>query len=159
MAQFVPGVAETYREQPRGVAGRGGDTHIRGSQGGEGTLLNDELLCAGDGGQGNSAATEPQHGGDGGCLILIGRPVILSNGQHYAGIGGQGSGGGQSGLDGCVRIDPILIDLSGSNTEVVGGDIRIYGGQEWILDLRSLKTTAISATGSITLSTGAGGCG
>lgn len=140
-----------------GTAGQGGDTHIRGNRGGDGTLLNDGLLCAGDGGQGNTAATQPQDGGDGGCLKLVARPVLLSNGQHYAGFGGAGSGGGQPGLDGCVVIDPILIDLSGNETEVRGGTIRVSGGQDWISDLRSLKPVAISATQSITLSTGTGG--
>jgi hypothetical protein len=141
-----------------GQAGKGGDAHIWGKWGGAGTLINHGLACGGDGGAGDPGATSPQQGGDGGRLKLISLPsVFLDGGQHRAGLGGQGSGGGADGRDGQVIIEPNTISLAGSDTRVQGGDILIFGGQDWILDLAGMSTAAISATGSITLAVGAGG--
>lgn len=138
-----------------GQAGNGGHAHIWGKYGGTGFLLNDGLACAGDGGDGNPVATQPQHGGCGGTLKLISLPsVFLSGGAHYAGFPGLGTGAGQDGCYGNVIIEPSVIDLSGNGTEVIGGNILIFGGDDWTLDLSSMSGAAISATQRITLAVG-----
>lgn len=139
-----------------GNAGDGGDAHIWGKSGGSGFLLNDGLLCAGDGGDGNPAATAPQNGGCGGRLRMMAAPVYLSGGTNRSGRRGIGTGGG---LDGCrsrIAIDPNLIDISG-DTAIIGDDVLIYGGDDWVLDLSNLNGVAITATNNITLSVGDGG--
>jgi hypothetical protein len=60
-------------------------------------------------------------------------------------------------MDGCVSIDPSLIDFSGPNTSVRGGEIEIFGGDDWVLDLSDMATGAISATGNLILAVGEGG--
>lgn len=137
-----------------GVAGDGGDAHIWGKWGGSGFLLNTGLLCAGDGGDGNPSATQPQHGGCGGWLKLMASPVLLSGGVHRSGAPGQGTGGGADGCWGNITIDPDLIDLSGTGTEIIGGNITIFGGDDWTLDLSGMSGMAISATQRITLAVG-----
>ncbi len=141
----------------RGHAGKGGFTTVWGNHGGPGMLKNTGLICAGDGGDGNPAATGKQNGGDGGDLRLNSEPdVILSGGRYYAGEGGNGTGGGNDGRDGRVFIEPMIISLSGPNTEVKGGDIIIFGGDDWVLDLSNMNGAAIEASGNITLAVGSG---
>jgi hypothetical protein len=143
---------------PGGRGGSGGETHIWGKWGGPGFLINNGLACGGDGGNGNPQAEGPQRGGDGGRLKLISLPqVLLDGGQHRAGWGGQGASGGADGRDGKVFIEPDTISLAGSGTRVDGGDILIFGGADWTLNLSYLNSVAISATGNITLAVGTGG--
>jgi hypothetical protein len=66
----------------------------------------------------------------------------------------MGTSGAPGGMDGCVSIDPSVIDLSGPNTSVRGGDIMIFGGDDWQLDLSGMSAGAISATNDLTLAVG-----
>ncbi|NJO16016.1 MAG: choice-of-anchor D domain-containing protein [Thioploca sp.] len=145
-----------------GTAGQGGLTQIWGKLGGPGHLYNQNgaQALAGQGGDCNPSATEPQQGGRGGNLWLVSLPdVHLSGGQHTAGHGGINCipSGGRNGDDGWVRIEPNLIDLSTAATQVSGGDVAIYGGENFLLDLTNLSGTVITATGDITLAVGKGG--
>ncbi len=145
-----------------GEAGQGGLTQIWGKLGGLGHLYNQNgaQALAGKGGDCNLEATEPQTGGKGGNLWLVSLPnVHLNGGQHEAGAGGTDcvESGGTDGQDGWVRIEPNVIDLSGASTIIKGGDIAIYGGNDWTLDLSNLSGTVITATGDITLAVGEGG--
>lgn len=142
-----------------GTAGHGGHAHIWGKyQQYGGHLINTGLTCAGNGGESNPNAVGVQRGGDGGTLKLISLPyVFLNNGRHYAGFGGRGAAGGNGGHSGTVIIEPNTISLSGSQTEIRGGNIIIFGGPDWTMDLQNLSSTAISATNSITLAVGSGG--
>ncbi len=138
-----------------GEGGRGGLTQIWGKLGGPGHLynINGAEALAGDGG---SCSGDNQIGGRGGNLWLVSLPnVHLSNGIFKAGKGGTGCT--TPGGDGWVRIEPSVIDLSGANTKIEGGDITIFGGQDWTLDLSNLSDTALTATGNITLAVGKGG--
>lgn len=129
----------------------GGETHVWGKWRGAGDLSNRGEICAGNGGNGI-------RGGNGGRLKLISLPnVDLAGGIHTAGKGGQGSTSGSNGRDGRVIIEPKgTINLSGARVE--GGEILIFGGDDWVLDLSSPETsTVISATEGITLAVGAGG--
>jgi hypothetical protein len=138
-----------------GEAGKGGLTQIWGKLGGPGHLYNQNgaQALAGNGG---NCSSSTQTGGRGGNLWLVSLPnVHLGGGQQRAGNGGTGCG--TNGKDGWVRIEPSVIDLSGANTVVSGGDIAIYGGNDWNLDLSNLSGTVINATGDITLAVGEGG--
>jgi Divergent InlB B-repeat domain/Leucine rich repeat N-terminal domain len=141
-----------------GQAGAGGLTQIWGNLGGAGHLYNQNgaQAIAGDGGKCNPAATEPQIGGNGGNLWLVSLPeVYLNDGIYRA---GQGSHNCHSnGTDGFVRIEPSIIDLAGAHTHVNGGNITIFGGKDWILNLRNTAGELLEATGDITLATGPGG--
>ncbi len=141
-----------------GQAGRGGLTQIWGKLGGPGHLYNQNgaKALAGDGGHCNPAATAPQTGGDGGNLWLVSLPdVYLSNGIYRAGKGNPDCQ--LQGQDGFVQIEPSVIDLSGAQTHINGGDVTIFGGNDWLLDLSNMSNTFLNATGQITLAVGAGG--
>ncbi len=140
-----------------GWGGDGGEAHIWGKWGGPGFLINSGLACGGDGGDGNPGATSPQQGGDGGRLKLISLPSVYLYGVHYAGWGGDGTGGGADGSDGSVFIEPNTISLAGKGAQVRGGNIIIFGGNGWTLDLSNMEGAAISATGGISLAVGSGG--
>jgi Leucine-rich repeat (LRR) protein len=138
-----------------GEAGEGGLTQIWGKLGGPGHLYNQNgaQALAGNGGKCN---TTTQTGGEGGNLWLVSLPdVHLSGGIHKAGMGDTNCN--STDKDGWVRIEPSIIDLSGADTVVSGGDIAIYGGNDWTLDLSNLSGTVINATGDITLAVGEGG--
>ncbi|BAP56822.1 receptor protein kinase-like protein [Thioploca ingrica] len=141
-----------------GQAGRGGLTQIWGKLGGTGYLYNQNgaRALAGDGGHCNPTATELQTGGDGGNLWLVSLPdVYLNNGIYRA---GKGSPYCQpKGQDGFVQIEPSVIDLTGAQTHVSGGNITIFGGNDWILNLRNMASPFLEATGNITLAVGPGG--
>lgn len=157
------------------LAGDGGDTTdnlatAHGGDGGDaqvwgkwftwqGYLINLGNIAAGDGGNGNPGATVPQDAGCGGDLILMGMPnVFLSGGTHAAGSPGIPSADGRRCMvPSWVIIDPASISLAGEGTRVTGGNVLIYGGAGWELDLRGMADGAISATGSITLAVGPGG--
>jgi hypothetical protein len=141
-----------------GEGGRGGLTQIWGKLGGPGHLYNTNgaKAFAGDGGDCNPSATGTQIGGRGGNLWIVSLPnVHLSGGHHRAGDGGSQCR--VNGRDGWVRIEPNVIDLSGANTKIEGGDVTIYGGKDWTLDLSNISGTVITASGNITLSVGEGG--
>ncbi len=141
-----------------GQAGNGGQALIWGKffQYG-GYLQNHGLTCGGNGGNGNPAATAPQQGGQGGTLKLISWPyVYLAGGQHYAGQGGQGSGGASNGRGGQVIIEPNLISLAGQGTEIRGEDVIIFGGDDFVLDLSNMDNASIVATQAIILAVGSG---
>ena len=141
-----------------GQAGAGGLTQIWGKLGGDGYLYNQNgaQAIAGNGGKCNPAATEPQMGGNGGNLWLVSIPdVYLNNGIYHAGQGSTNCS--SSGTDGFVQIEPSIIDLSGAQTHVSGGNISIFGGRDWILNLRNTAGKLLEATGDITLATGPGG--
>ena len=142
---------------PAAHAGAGGETHIWGKWFGPGTLTNVGLACGGDGGDANPGSGVAQQGGNGGRLKLISLPnVFLGGGKHYGGNGGKSSQG-SAGVDGAVIIEPRAIALSGIGTEVRGGDVTIFGGDNWTLDFRGLKAGTIMSTGNLTLAVGAGG--
>ncbi|NJO16773.1 MAG: choice-of-anchor D domain-containing protein [Thioploca sp.] len=141
-----------------GQAGRGGLTQIWGKLGGPGHLYNQNgaKALAGDGGHCNPAATEQQTGGDGGNLWLVSLPdVYLNNGIYRA---GKGSPYCQPpGKDGFVQIEPSVIDLTGAQTHISGGNVTIFGGNDWLLDLSNMANPFLEATGQITLAVGSGG--
>ncbi len=154
-------------------AGNGGDTTdniagARGGNGGEtevwgkyfswhGSLFNTGDISAGNGGSGNPSATNPQHGGCGGSVLLMAWPnVFLTGGTVTAGTAGIPSAGGMTCWGGWIWIDPAGISVSG-DTRIRGNDVVIYGGDDWTLDLKSLDSETISATGNITLAVGSGG--
>ncbi|NJO15314.1 MAG: hypothetical protein HC877_06090 [Thioploca sp.] len=62
-----------------------------------------------------------------------------------------------NGQEGWVRIEPNVISLAGVQTQVNGGNIAIYGGNNWTLDLSHLNGTVIEASGNITLAVGQNG--
>jgi hypothetical protein len=141
-----------------GQAGRGGLTQIWGKLGGPGHLYNQNgaKALAGDGGHCNPAATELQTGGDGGNLWLVSLPeVYLNNGIYRS---GKGSTDCQPpGQDGFVQIEPSVIDLTGAQTHISGGNVTIFGGNDWLLNLSNMASPFLKATGQITLAVGSGG--
>jgi hypothetical protein len=141
-----------------GQGGDGGMTDVWGKYLGPGFLLNTGFMYGGDGGNGNPAAAAAQPGGEGGWLQVVSQPsVMLQNGVHAAGSGGQGTGGGANGKDGRVNIEPDTIALQGGEMRVSGGDVVIFGGDDWLLDLRNLSNGAIAATQKISIAVGSGG--
>jgi hypothetical protein len=140
-----------------GESGRGGLTQIWGKLGGPGHLYNQNgaQALAGNGGHCNPQGTQ-QTGGNGGNLWLVSLPdVHIEGGITQAGRGGdQCTVGGKAGF---VQIEPNVISLAGAQTQVNGGDIAIYGGNDWTLDLSNLNGTVIEASGNITLAVGTGG--
>lgn len=138
-----------------GQAGPGGLIQIWGKLGGEGYLYNQNgaQAIAGDSGHCNPAATAPQIGQNGGNLWLVSLPdVHLNNGIYRAGHGSEHCN--LNGTDGFVRIEPSIIDLTGAHTHISGGNITIFGGKDWILDLRNTAGELLEASGDITLATG-----
>ncbi|NJO18306.1 MAG: hypothetical protein HC877_22010 [Thioploca sp.] len=81
--------------------------------------------------------------------------VHIEGGITQAGRGGQGCT--VNGQDGFVQIEPNVISLAGGATQVSGGNIAIYGGNDWTLDLSNLSGTVVEATGDITLAVGKDG--
>lgn len=138
--------------------GDGGDTEVWGKFfTWSGFLVNVGTITAGDGGNGNPGATIPQDAGCGGNLTLMAAPnVFLGGGTHAAGMAGTPSAGGTTCTDGWVSIDPASISLTGDTT-ITGGNVAVYGGEDWTLDLRNLNSEVISATGDIVLAVGSGG--
>jgi hypothetical protein len=142
-----------------GKGGHGGLTQIWGKLGGYGYLINSNgaKAWAGDGGNCNTNAGSSQTGGDGGNLWLVSLPrVFLGDSEIRAGEGGK-SGCTYYGRDGWVRIEPNFIDLSGANTKIEGGNVSIFGGNDWTLDLSGINGTVITATGDITIAVGENG--
>jgi Divergent InlB B-repeat domain len=140
-----------------GEGGRGGLTQIWGKLGGPGHLYvqNGAQALAGNGGNCNPQSNQ-QTGGNGGNLWLVSLPdVHIEGGITKAGSGGQGCA--RPGQAGFVQIEPNVISLAGAATHVKGGNIAIYGGNDWTLDLSNLSGTVIEASGTLTLAVGKGG--
>jgi hypothetical protein len=78
--------------------------------------------------------------------------VDMAGGKTYTGRGGQDNGGGANGSNGHIYTDPGIISLSG--TAVRGGEITIFDGDDFTLEMSGLSQVAISATGAITLAVG-----
>jgi hypothetical protein len=116
-------------------------------------------VYAGNGGSCNASATEAQKGGNGGNMRLnAAHSVNLLDGTFATGKGGKNCEPlGTNGRDGGFNTDPSVLNLSGANTKIEGGDITIYGGNDWIINLSNLSDMALTATGNITLATGEGG--
>ncbi|NJO17273.1 MAG: choice-of-anchor D domain-containing protein [Thioploca sp.] len=141
-----------------GESGPGGLTQVLGNFGGSGYLRSEAntQIAAGNGGNCYYGATEPQMGGKGGDLRIMTTPdVYIDGGKHSAGKADHNCAKNRG--DGRVGIDPNVISLAGANTRVDGGDIFIYGGPGWTLDLSNLSGTVITASGNITLAVGEGG--
>ncbi|MDY6993091.1 MAG: hypothetical protein SVR94_10880, partial [Pseudomonadota bacterium] len=140
-----------------GQGGHGGLSQIWGKLGGPGHLYNQNgaRAFAGDGGDCNPEAIAQQIGGDGGNLWLVSLPDVHISGPVGAGRGGQHCA--IAGIEGWVRIEPNVIELTGAQTLVEGGDITIYGGRDWTLDLSHLNKTVVDASGDVTLAVGEGG--
>jgi len=141
-----------------GKGGKGGLTYMKGKLGGPGYLVNSNgaRAYAGDGGNCNPSATETQIGGNGGRIGFISWPrVFLGDGQFGAGKGGRNCT--RNGRDGYFWIEPNVIKLSGANTKIEGGDVSIFGGNDWVLDVSGLSGTVVSATGDITMAVGDNG--
>ncbi|MEK7990733.1 MAG: choice-of-anchor D domain-containing protein, partial [Thiotrichaceae bacterium] len=127
------------------LGGHGANGSYRGGHGGyaytiayNGYLKNGGIICAGNGGSGRYA-------GIGGRLYVNGRPYTRLNGGTLC-TGKNGSG----------RIDPNVISLAGKDTKIEGGDITIFGGKDFVIDLTDMSEGAIS-TESLTLAVGPGG--
>lgn len=151
-------------------AGKGGNiTGTASGQGGDGGFVsiwgNDFLksdgrgVTAGAGGNCNAAAIEAQMGGRGGGMRLNAvNTVELSDGTFATGDGGKNCTPlGYDGIKGGFNTDPSVLSISGANTKIEGGDVTIYGGDGWVMDLSGLNDKAISATGDVTLAVGQGG--
>jgi hypothetical protein len=140
-----------------GEGGRGGLTQIWGKLGGPGHLYvqNGAQALAGNGGNCKSPLGQ-QIGGSGGNLWLVSLPnVHIGGGIIRSGIGGQGCA--TPSQNGWIMIEPSVISLAGANTQVSGGKVAIYGGNEWTLDLSNLSGTVVEATDTITLAVGKDG--
>jgi len=137
-----------------GKTGAGGLVEIWGNVGSPGHLLNTGALIAGDGGA--CVPNAEQSGGNGGDVVLMSKPrVRLEDGVQQA---GQASADCRTvGEDGEVVIDPNAIQLAGALTQIEGGNIWIYGGHDWTLDLSQLNNPIATATGNITLAVGENG--
>lgn len=139
-----------------GEAGYGGAVWMWGSN----SLTSDGRgIYAGNGGNCNPSATAAQTGGNGGNMRLnAANSVNLLDGTFSTGKGGKNCTPlGTNGRDGGFNTDPSVLNLSGANTKIDGGDITIYGGNDWVINLTNLSETALTATGDITLATGRGG--
>ncbi len=137
------------------TGGTGGLTQVWGKLGGAGNLLNKGQFYAGAGGNGCS-------GGAGGNLWIVSLPnVFLRSGSiHQSGDGGKAlsscpTGRNYVGKKGFVRIEPSVISL-GANASVDGGEVTIFGGNDWTLDLSNANGVLVRATESITLQVGEG---
>ncbi len=150
-------------------AGKGGDitgtvTGQAGSGGGISIWGRDSLTSdgrgvhAGNGGNCNPNATEAQTGGNGGNMRMnAGSVVNLLDGSFSTGKGGKNCEPlGENGRDGGFNTDPSILNLNGANVTIEGGDIKIYGGEGWQLNLSNMENT-ITASGDITIAVGEGG--
>jgi uncharacterized membrane protein/Leucine-rich repeat (LRR) protein len=148
------------------IAGKGGDItdNLPGRAGRGGDLsgsINDYLhhygevqIAAGNGGNCNGAAG--QMGGNGGDLRLAAPSLVrFVGGEFSAGQGGINCY--PNGAQGSILIEPSVISLAGASTKIEGGNITIFGGDDWVLDLSNAGATLIKATGNITLAVGEGG--
>jgi hypothetical protein len=139
-----------------GRGGRGGGVSIWGND----SLYSDGIgIYGGNGGNCNPAATEAQYGGNGGNMRLNARNTVdLLGGTFATGKGGTNCEPlGEDGRDGGFNTDPSVLNLSGTNTKIEGGDLTIFGGDGWTINMNDLSDTALTATGDITIAVGPGG--
>ena len=139
-----------------GQGGRGGNVSLWGSD----YLVSDgEGIHGGDGGNCNPDATEPQIGGNGGNANLnASNRVDLLDGVFATGKGGENCLPlGINGQFGRFNSDPAVLTVSGANTKIEGGDVKIFGGDGWIINLNNLSDSAITAKGDMTIAIGEGG--
>jgi hypothetical protein len=139
-----------------GVAGNGGTVWIWGNN----SLTSDGRgVLAGNGGNCQPNASAVQYGGHGGHANLNAANMVnLLDGTFATGRGGKNCQPlGQNGNDGGFNTDPSVLNLSGLGTKIEGGDISIYGGNDWIINLTNLSAGALTASGNIILATGEGG--
>jgi hypothetical protein len=138
-----------------GQAGQGGAISIWGNN----YLKSDgRRILAGNGGNCNPEATESQTGGNGGDFWFNANTVDLLDGTTAAGQGGKNCGtNGRDGTSGNFWMEPNVITLSGAQTKVSGGNVTIFGGNDWLLNLGHLSEGAITASGNITIAVGKGG--
>lgn len=142
---------DTATPADNGRAGKGGDLTLWANSGlySQGPVQ----VLAGNGGNCTAAQTQ---GGNGGRLRFNARQrVDLSGGYFAAGRGSTNCQ--QNGNSGAVGIEPSVISLAGAGTRIEGGDITIFGGDDWVLDLSHLDAAAIQADGNITLAVGKDG--
>ncbi|BAP57192.1 glucosyltransferase-I precursor [Thioploca ingrica] len=139
-----------------GEGGQGGFTEISSRLGGYGHLYNQNSakILSGNGGNCNNPQSQ-QTGGRGGNVVLISSYIYNQGGITKAGTGGKECT--INGKDGDLITDPNVISLAGAATQVSGGNIAIYGGNDWTLDLSNLTGTVVEATGDITLAVGKDG--
>ncbi len=138
-----------------GQAGSGGSISIWGRD----SLTSDGRgVHAGNGGNCNPNSTEAQTGGNGGNMRMnAGSVVNLLDGSFSTGKGGKNCESlGKNGIDGGFNTDPSILNLNGANVTIEGGDIKIYGGEGWQLNLSNMEDT-IKASGDITIAVGKGG--
>ncbi|OQW91000.1 MAG: hypothetical protein BWK78_05745, partial [Thiotrichaceae bacterium IS1] len=132
------------------TGGKGGVTSVWGRWSGDGTLFNTAtgVIQSGNGGQGCS-------GGNGGDLWLVSEPNVFLYGTHKAGIKGSllASCSKPQPRDGELTVEPSVIAV-GADATLEGGDITIFGGEDWILDLSNANRTLVKSTGNITLQVG-----
>jgi hypothetical protein len=133
----------------------------RSGKGGDLTLVADEYfytqgavhILSGNGGNCNTAQIQ---GGNGGNLRLnASKRIDLSGGYLEAGAGSINCP--INGNRGNIFIEPSVISISGADTEINGGDITIFGGDDWQLELKDLASGALQATHDITLAVGKNG--
>ncbi|OQW92069.1 MAG: hypothetical protein BWK78_02775, partial [Thiotrichaceae bacterium IS1] len=166
------------------AAGKGGEgnaprkpypgVNVNGGNGGKITLsattrltLGDPVVAVVNSGTGGNATvycpyTKNLTDGDGQCLTHPGR--------QYTGIIAKGGEGGEfvlvspnTNLSGLkaesgrgIAVEPNTI-TAGADTRIEAKeDIIIFGGDDWVLDLRNLSEGAISTPGNITLAVGNG---
>lgn len=83
-------------------------------------------------------------------------PEVFINGTISAGSGGQHCVF-ESPPAGWIIIEPNLIQISGAYTTFTGGNLLIYGGKAWTLDLRAINRLIAMIPGDILLAVGTGG--
>ena len=64
-----------------------------------------------------------------------------------------GKGGASGGKEGGVQVEPGVIAI-GADAGIWGGDVTVFGGDDWTLDLSNLVGTPIESSGDITLAVG-----
>jgi hypothetical protein len=148
-----------------GTAGNGGLTTVSSNHK---HLYNEEFfnsnnvwekpnIHAGNGGNCTCDSNTDGQAGNGGDLRLTAYKIHLDGGNYGGGMAGTGCATLGSDGNGWVIIDPNVISLANANTKVRGGNAKIFGGKDWILDLRNLSGVVIDATDNVTLAVGENG--
>ncbi|BAP57428.1 receptor protein kinase-like protein [Thioploca ingrica] len=149
---IIAGKGGDITDSQPGRAGKGGDLSLMA----ENYLHHHGEVQIAAGGGGNCNAASGQVGGNGGNLRLA-APLLVKLGGGDFSTGQGGINCSQNGLPGNVFIEPSVISLAGASTKIEGGNVTIFGGKDWVLDLSNVGATVIKATGNITLAVGEGG--
>lgn len=139
------------------LAGRAGDGGIINAWAEASITNTGQNVIGGNGGNCNNITT--QEGGNGGDISFnAGRTLNLLDGNFTTGAGGVncGTNGINGGSTGFLLIEPPLLNIAGANVKINAGDVEIYGGESWQLNLTDMDNT-IEATGDITIAVGTGG--